>query len=342
MCHSSLALEREENVSVLVRIDIIAHGDIPHIALYGFSLSVEASYAPSCSGEPCAPRALSVHSIDAVAVCGLVHDAASEYVQLVTAAFVQSGKAYLTLVVVVHPHVVFGRCLYGKVSEVFLRRVVHASGVHPVSLHHLQSLCRNARCGVVGVDEIKFRSLWYLVARSPSRGEVVPVIAVPVGSHGLVSARVVVGLAKVYVDALRQTKVCVGPFQSVNLLYLHGVDVHHTVDVLLYYRESYVSVSVGKHYSAFQYLVVVAVVSAVSYALSRHLMESAPTVLTPEQEFRRAHFLRVAASESMETVAFILVKAAERYEIVVLERLEEDVVFGSRSHGKVVEKSGRR
>ena len=200
--HSSLALEREENVSILVGIYVVAHRHISHIALYGFSVGIEATDGPSCSGEPCAPRALSVNRIDAVAVCCLVHYAASEYVELVATALVESGEAYLTLVVVVHPYIIFGGCLYGKVAEVLFCRTVHTSGIHSVGLHHLQSLGRYACAGIVGIHETEFRSLRNLIARRLSGSQIVPVMAVLVRSNGLMTTRVVLGLSQVYIHAL--------------------------------------------------------------------------------------------------------------------------------------------
>ena len=167
-------------------------------------------------------------------------------------------------------------------------------------------------------------------------------MAVLVRSNGLMTTRVVLGLSQVYIHALRQTEIRVGPFQSVDFLYLHGIYVHHAVYVFLYYGECYVSVLIREHHSTLQYLIVVAVVTAVTYAVAGHLMISAPTVLATEKIFGGAHLVGVAASESVETVAFVLVESAECYVVIVLERLKKDVVFGSCSHGKVAKEVCRR
>ena len=278
----------KHNLSVSIGIDIVAHRYVLRIAV-----DAVASNAVARSDVQGVPFLLSVERQVAVAVCRSA--AAAEEVELVAVVFVQTfhcqGAACRGTL---QEHIVLGGSLDAQLAQPCRCGIVESAAVDAVCLEVCSRRGSGSRSGIVAVDQCHLCAAGNSVAACGV--DVVPCVAVGIAAYSLVAACVAVVFAEVYEHLLMERQLGVGASHSVQLFYLHGIEVNISRLVKLHQCQGDVAVAVWKHRVTHQYCAVVGIAAVGAYGCSRHLVVALPDVFALEHERSYAVGGRCAAA----------------------------------------------
>ena len=171
--------------------------------------------------------------------------------------------------------------------------------------------------------------------------DIVPVITVYVGALGFVAMLAIFrNLAEIDIHRLCQGICIIRTGFIITLLDFHSIDMAHVLHPAD--SESDTSVLIGENRVAHSQIIVIAIIPVGATPFSRHLMVGIPAVHSAELIIAYACLVIGTASESIETVTFLLVKSSECEAVVILEILHKQIIHRGSVHGKLSEEISRR